>query len=117
MFNNQCSARAGDVGDPQLAQLLSSGQAYEYATGAFVNSIADEAVRQQVIGVFESAMKLVWQVGIVFSALGFLIVFLEKEVPLREELDTQFGLKDKAKDPTAVVDEEKAVMEAAKTAS
>lgn len=41
-------------------------------------------------------MKLVWYVGIAFCGAGFLIVFLEKEIPLRTELETDFGMVDKA---------------------
>jgi hypothetical protein len=39
----------------------------------------------------------VWQVAIAFSGLAFLVVFIEKEVPLRKELDTKYGLEQQKK--------------------
>ncbi|KAH8894208.1 macrolide phosphotransferase k [Thozetella sp. PMI_491] len=115
VFNNECAARATAISDPHIAGLFISGGGYEHATGAFVNAITDGTVRGEVIGVFEGAMRIVWLVGIVFGALGFLIVFLEKEVPLREELDTEFGLKEKIKDPAALSEEEKGASGSAST--
>lgn len=41
------------------------------------------------------SLQLTWQVAIGFAALGFLLVFHEKEVPLRQELETEFGMVDK----------------------
>ena len=32
-----------------------------------------------------------------FAGLGLLVVLLEKDVPLRQELDTEYGLEEKGK--------------------
>lgn len=42
-------------------------------------------------------MKTVWRVGIAFAGLGWLLVWLEKEVTLRSKLNTKFGLEQKKK--------------------
>lgn len=34
-----------------------------------------------------------WQIGLVFSGVSFLLVFLEKDVAMRQELDNQFSLE------------------------
>jgi hypothetical protein len=40
-------------------------------------------------------LKLVWQVSIAFSVLGFVLAFLVKSLTLRDELNTEYGLEEK----------------------
>lgn len=42
-------------------------------------------------------MKTVWYVSLAFSALAFVLVFVEKELKMRTEVDTEFGLEDRKK--------------------
>jgi hypothetical protein len=95
VFNNECARRASSLPDPVIAEMLGGGQAYQYATASFVDSIADEGLRDQVINIFGDALRTVWLVGIGFAALAFLLIFLEREVKLRTELETEFGLEGK----------------------
>lgn len=63
--------------------------------------------RSQVIGAFRQSLKTTWIVGAAISAGTLLLVFLEKELKLRTELDTKYGLKDhvaKEKDPENATD-------------
>ena len=53
-----------------------------------------EPVKEQIRRVFENALQRVFEVGIAFPGSAFLLVFLEKEIPLRTELETEFGLKE-----------------------
>ena len=93
VFNNQFVRLSMRIGDSTVRNLLSGGQAYEHATGNFVNSLRDRPVLQhQVLGVYTDGLKLIWQVAIGISGLGFLLVVLEKEVKLRTELETKFGM-------------------------
>ena len=50
------------------------------------------STRGEVESVYVCALQTVWQVAIAFSLLGFLLVFGEKHVELRTELQTEFGL-------------------------
>ena len=81
------------IGDSTARSLLSGGQAYEHATGNFVNSLRDRPVLQhQVLGVYTDSLKLIRQAAIGISGLGFLLVVLEKEAKSRTELETEFGM-------------------------
>lgn len=94
VFNNRFARFATRISDTAIRELLSEGQAYEHATGSFVNSFRDQPVlRSQIVSVYSDSLKVVWQVAIGIAGLGFLLVFLEKEVMLRTELETEFGLK------------------------
>ena len=97
VFNNQCGQLAGRISDRSLVDALSNGNAYQHATKTFVNGITDLAVRAEVVSVFEDAMQLVWKVGIAFAGLGVLVVLVEKDVVLREKLNTEFGMEEKGK--------------------
>ena len=83
------------ITDPAIAAELAAGSAYEHATKSFMDTITDPVTRAQVVGVFVDSLKMAWYVSIGFAGLGFLLVILEKEVPLRKELETKFGIKEK----------------------
>ena len=54
---------------------------------------------------------MVFQAATAFAGLAFLLVFLEKEVPLRTKLETEYGLKEsnaKESKKTVKPDSEKA---------
>lgn len=82
--------------NPTLAARLADGQAYELATKAFLDSMApsDSQLRDHVIGIFEHAIHIVFYALLAFAGLGLLLVFLEKEVPMRTENATEFGLEE-----------------------
>ena len=97
IFDNRFSGLSNGISDPNVRSLLSAGQAYEHATAKFVNTFQNQPVVQnEVFGAFSDSLRLVWQVAIGISAVGFLLVSLEKEVKLRTVLETDFGLQEKA---------------------
>jgi len=95
IFNNRFDELSGRF-DPSLRPLFTRGQAYEHATAKFINTF-DPATKEIVIQAYVDALKRVWQIGIVFAGITFLVSFLEKEIPLRTELETEFGLDEKNK--------------------
>lgn len=96
VFNNRFDQLSGRITDSVVRATLSWGHAYQHATKAFVTALpTTNGLREQVISVFSDSLKQVWQVGIAFVGLGFLLVFLEERVELRKELETEFGLRDK----------------------
>ena len=77
-----------------LAARFADGQAYQLATKAFLDSLppSDSMVREQVIAIFERAVHVVFYFIVALSGLGLLLVLLEKEIPMRTENNTEFGL-------------------------
>lgn len=102
IFNNECRRLANFVSDPRIASYLTGGRAYQYATQAFLNNIEDHASRREVVQVFAGAMRTVWLVGIAFAGTGFLLTFLEKEIRLRDKLNTEFGIEEEKKQGAAM---------------
>jgi EmrB/QacA subfamily drug resistance transporter len=80
--------------NPTLAARLADGQAYQLATKAFLDSLppSDSLVREEVIAIFEHAIHVVFYVLVALAGLGLLLVLVEKEVPMRTENNTEFGL-------------------------
>jgi hypothetical protein len=95
VFNNRFSQiSATTITDPSVRALFGGGnRAYENAYAAFVWSFPPP-IRDQVVQTYSDALKLIWQISIVFSGINFLIIIFEKQVPLRTELETEFGLED-----------------------
>lgn len=95
--NKTAKLSATRISDPSITRLLTDGKSYQYATRAFLNSLPNPRIRAEVVGVFSDSLKVVWQVAVAFVLLGFLIVFVEEQVQLRTELETEFGLKEEGK--------------------
>jgi MFS family permease len=94
--NQAASNESAFVTNPALAARLADGQAYQLATKAFLDSLepSDSVLREQVIAIFERAIHVVFYVLVAFAGLGLLLVLLEKEVPMRTENNTEFGLEE-----------------------
>ncbi|KAH8821392.1 major facilitator superfamily domain-containing protein [Xylogone sp. PMI_703] len=91
IFNNRFDHLAGHISDATIRNMLIGGEAYSHATNTFINSLTG-TTRTEVIWTYNEAIKMVWYVAIAFCGLGFLVVFVEKEIKLRTELDTEFGI-------------------------
>lgn len=95
IFNTYTAAFAADrIEDPVARGSLQHGDAYASATKAFVESFP-EPTRSQIIDVFAAAMKKVFLVSIAFGGLALALSFLEEEVKLRKELETEYGLEER----------------------
>lgn len=76
--------------------LLANGGAYTLAAGGSLYSVLDldnnPSLEATVKGIYVDSLKLSWQVGLTFALLGFLLTCIVKELPMRTELETEFGL-------------------------
>jgi hypothetical protein len=75
---------------------LSNGGAYALAAGGFLypelGLDGDTDLEATVKSIYVDSLKLCWQVGLGFALLGFLLTFVAKELHMRTELETEFGL-------------------------
>ncbi|KAI0894118.1 MFS general substrate transporter [Annulohypoxylon nitens] len=105
IFNAKFAAESWRIGDPLIEAQLAGGNAYSYANAEFVRGFP-EPQRDRVVDVYARSLQLTWQVSLGFALLGFLLCFLEKEIVLRTNLETEFGLEEKitgnlSEDPSA----------------
>ena len=96
IFNTQFGKLAHRISDPSVSAHFTQGATYSTVSKAYISSLAPQ-VESEVIIVYSESLKLVWQVAIAFSGFSFLLVFLEKELKLRDELETEYGLKEPTK--------------------
>lgn len=94
VFNSRIDNLLTTISDPAIRAILKSGGAYEHATAAFISTLnVQPAVKQELIDIYTKGLKEVWQVLIAFAVIAVPIAVVIKEVPLRTELVTEFGLK------------------------
>jgi MFS family permease len=94
---------AGRVSDSELADALRDGGAYALASMGFIQALPED-LKHQVKTVYVDSLRLVWQVAIGFGLLGFLVALVIKEVKMREDLKTEFGLIDDNNTPPSPAD-------------
>ncbi|CAH0044822.1 unnamed protein product [Clonostachys solani] len=106
IFNNRFDELSGStIADEALRAQVTGGRAYEHATAAFLKTLSGEN-RADFIATLDESLRRTWQVSIGFSVIVFLLVFLEKKVALRNELDTEFGFKEGKADVGSTSSEE-----------
>ena len=96
VFDGQFEVHQDSISDPAVRSQLIGGGAYSFASGGFVPGLPTQ-IKAEVIDVYVQALKVVWEVSIAFAALGVLCVLIEKHVPLRQELNTEYGLEEKVR--------------------
>ena len=94
IFNNVIDKNLHTVSDPRARQLLGRGGAYQQALASFVRQFSPE-VQMEIRWLYSSALRRLFWIGAIFAGLACLLVLLEREVPLRKELDTEYGLEKK----------------------
>ncbi|KAH7153074.1 major facilitator superfamily domain-containing protein [Dactylonectria macrodidyma] len=96
IFNTYTKRYAHQIDNPLAREHLSSGDAYASATRAFVLQF-EQPARDQIRHVFMLALRRVYAISAAFGGAAFLLGIFEKDIPLRKELDTQYGLEEKKK--------------------
>ncbi|KAK5637483.1 hypothetical protein RRF57_013198 [Xylaria bambusicola] len=81
------------IDDAAVRSQLADGGAYEFAAHGSVQALPP-AIQQQVVRLYTKAFRTTWLAALSFALLGFLLVFLERHVELRTELDTEFGIEE-----------------------
>ncbi|ROV94282.1 hypothetical protein VMCG_08649 [Cytospora schulzeri] len=96
IFNAAVNARLEQVASESLRDQLRDGGAYSFASQArHTSARLDPSLWTEVTHVYVESLKPVWWFGLALSVLAFLLVFLEKELPLSKELTTEYGLEEK----------------------
>lgn len=99
IFNSQVNNLLGRVSDETFRDRLRDGGAYSLATRDFMQSLnSSTTLKEEVLSIYVDSLKLVWQVAIAFGLLGFVTTFIVKGRPLRENLQTNFGIENKDED-------------------
>ncbi|KAI0109858.1 hypothetical protein F4814DRAFT_424762 [Daldinia grandis] len=96
IFNSRCDELSVNVEDIAVRAQIANGQAYSHVTSEWVLSLTSDT-REQVIGVFSDSLKLTWIVATAIVGVSFFLVFLEKEIKLRDDLETNYGIKPQEK--------------------
>ncbi|KAF2650336.1 MFS general substrate transporter [Lophiostoma macrostomum CBS 122681] len=92
IFNIRFAQLLPSIRNAKARAQLANGQAYQRASAAFVSRFG-EKVKDDIIGAFTESLKCVWIVFAVMAGVGFLLTFLERQVKMRRELNTAYGLK------------------------
>lgn len=103
VFNTYANKAAADVSDASMRKMLLNGGAYQRATAEFIRAFDGQpSLKKEIVDLYVKGLKVVWQVSIAFSLLGFVICFLVKSIELRDELNTEYGMdaQEKTKEST-----------------
>lgn len=92
-------ASSGAIGDETVAAEFMAGGAYGAAQVHYLDALSPET-RAQVVQVQSMALQRSWQVAIAFGAAGVIAATIMRQVALRKENDTEFGMVDKKDKPT-----------------
>ncbi|KAI4592508.1 hypothetical protein KJ359_011090 [Pestalotiopsis sp. 9143b] len=95
IFNNRIDQLAYKISDPEARRLMMGGGGYQHASADFVNSFAEPA-RGEILDVYKQALQLVFLTAVAFGGAATVLFLFEKDVKLRKELETEYGIMDEA---------------------
>lgn len=88
---------AGRIRNGWLREQLWEGGAYAFASRAHVlKENMEGRVWDEIVDVYVRSLKTIWWVGLGISGAGFCLVWVAKELKLRTELETEYGIEKKA---------------------
>lgn len=93
IFNAQIDRNLHWVDDDAIRHSMSDGKAYGYAGTGAINRLPLN-VKESVQDVYASALSALWQAAAAMAALGFFLVFAERSLELKMDLETDFGMED-----------------------
>jgi len=79
-----------------ISTILPAGQPVEYAIIPLLPSI-DPITRQEVQGLFNDALRTIFEVTAAMAAFGLLTVFVSREIPLSRQVNEERTFKEKEK--------------------
>ncbi|KAK3392686.1 major facilitator superfamily domain-containing protein [Podospora didyma] len=91
-FNAHFSTLLPSIQDKNARDLLANGRAYEHAQATFINHYPKD-VKDEIIAAFSSSLRVTWIIFLVLACVGVAVTFLERQVKLRKELASDYGLK------------------------
>jgi len=91
IFNNVFSRNINIITDASVRERLGGGDAYQLAASSFIRAL-EPSTRAEVFEVYLLALKAVWYAAMALGVSGIIAVAVEKHVPLRAQLETQYGL-------------------------
>ncbi|KAK2877266.1 hypothetical protein FQN49_001290 [Arthroderma sp. PD_2] len=96
IFNQMIESLLSGISSPSLRGRLSNGGAYALAsTGRLLRSLADNPkLLSEVIEIYTKSLRFVWLLAIPFGVLGFIAGLPIRQLELKTQLETEFGLQD-----------------------
>lgn len=91
IFNASFDKQVAGISDPEVRSALSGGRAYGAASLAYTTR-PPAAVRAEIASAYELALQTVWRVAIGFACLGFVVSFASRQLELRKDAGTEFGI-------------------------
>ncbi|KAI3397647.1 hypothetical protein diail_10518 [Diaporthe ilicicola] len=82
IFNSRFAVESYRISDATVRSTLDQGNAYSHVSGTYISSLS-AAIRDEVVGVYLDALRVVWYVCLGLSVVALAIIFLEREVVMR----------------------------------
>lgn len=96
ILNNRVKILSSQVTDPVARGLLQAGGAYQYASANFV-ALFSEPTKSEIRVVYRQALRVIFLVATVIGCLACVLFLFQHDVPLRQHLETKYGLVENGK--------------------
>lgn len=95
IFNNIFSKSLWKISNLEARAALSGGNAYADAAREFILSFPP-SIQPEIVQVYTDALRVLWLIAAAICGFVLLFAFLEQDIPLRESLRAEFGIKEKS---------------------
>lgn len=92
IFNSQFESQINTISSVSVRTALGGGDGYSHVSASFITSL-EPTVRAEVVAAYLASLKIVWAVCLGFNALGVALVFIEREIMLSAEVESDYEIK------------------------
>ncbi|EEQ33375.1 hypothetical protein McanMca71_001370 [Microsporum canis] len=106
IFNGEVNKYLPSISSPALRDRLKDSAAYSFASQAHnLRKNFPESVWNEAVEVYVKSLRAIWWVGLGISIAGLFVVAVERDLELRQNLETEYGIEDEKKSDTATDEE------------
>jgi MFS family permease len=92
IFDTRFDHSSTQISDPEVRQRFQNGGAYQLAGGTYFRSLIP-TLQDQVVATYKDSLRVLWIAALAFGFFGLLLVPVQEHIPLRKELNGEFGLQ------------------------
>ncbi len=93
ILNNRVQALSSSITDLVAREAFRAGGAYEHASAAFIHKYPEPTIGE-ITHIYQEALRVIFLVAVGIGCLATVLFVCQEDVPLRQHLETKYGLTD-----------------------
>lgn len=91
ILNNRIQTLSSRIANPSARDAFRAGSAYEHASAVFISKFPETTILE-IRGIYQEALRVIFLVALGIGCFACILFICQEDVPLRQHLETKYGL-------------------------